>query len=212
MYSQQAHEHKHTYSTHIYIYTWPATQKCSTRTNTNSTKGLILFCFLADQDKSPLLEYIYIFFTDIYTAWIPLATGLRHSAYTGAGLWILSFPVGSCSNTQKQVSQLTSRSHDLPSSWPGPPGPSSSQCTDLWCLQHPALWLLRYLAPKASYPTHQLIWLDIHQRSRTDTRTHQHTRTPVSPLAGTAGTWPLWHMAWSPLLAPRPPNTHVHTE
>lgn len=70
--------------------------------------------------------------------WIPLATGLRHSAYTVAGPWILSSPVGFCTNTHKQVSQLTSRTHDLPSSWPGPPGPSSSQCTDLWCLQHPA--------------------------------------------------------------------------
>lgn len=70
--------------------------------------------------------------------WIPLATGLRHSVYTVDGPWILSFPVGSCTNTHKQVSQLTSRPHNLPSSWPGPPAPSNSQCTDLWYLQYPA--------------------------------------------------------------------------
>ena len=72
--------HKHTYTTHAshaYIYTGPATQinTNSAFINTNSTDGLILLPFLADQDKGPLVGNTYADL-HIYTMWIPPVTGL----------------------------------------------------------------------------------------------------------------------------------------
>jgi len=62
----------------------------------------------------------------------------------------------------------------------------------------PGLRVLQYLACKASYPTHQLVWLDIRQRSHTDPPpTHMHTLQSPRLLAhGPCDEWPdpdCWH-------------------
>lgn len=69
--------------------------------------------------------------------WIPTATILRHSSLHSS--WSLNPLISTwlLTDSHNQVSQLTSRLHNTPSSWLRPSGPSNSQYSTLWCLQHP---------------------------------------------------------------------------